>query len=82
LRCAYSAFAASSQFAPSKRLNGRGEIYAVDAADIDRPPAWIEARPGEGMDAAVPARVVLGGHRVELVQHQFALSGGDAKVRV
>src|SRR5262249_4251937 len=60
----------------------RRKIDAVDAADVDSPAARIEARPAGRMDAAMSTRVVLRGHRVELVQSQLVLAGGDAEARV
>src|SRR5215467_4918294 len=56
-------------------------IHRVDAAHVDGPPARVETRSREGVDAAVPAVVVLRGHCIELVQRQLALSG-DAKAGV
>jgi hypothetical protein len=58
------------------------KVHAIDATNVDRPPARVKAWPAEGMNATDPASVVLGRHRVELVQGQFALTRGDAKALI
>jgi hypothetical protein len=44
------------------------DINAVDAANIDRPCAWIESWAGKWMDTTMPARIVFGRHCVELIK--------------
>jgi len=58
------------------------EVDIVEAADIYGPFARIEARASEGMDSAMPAKVMLSRHGVELVQRKLAFARNDAEVLV
>jgi hypothetical protein len=60
-------------------LDGR-EIDAVDAPNIKRPPAWVEARPNERMDSAVLAKIMLRCLRIELIKSEIVFACEDAKV--
>lgn len=52
-------------------------INFIDAANIHHPLARVKARPTERMDSAVPAEVVPGSHRAELMQRQFVFTRQD-----
>src|SRR5690349_15357568 len=60
----------------------RGEIDAVDAANIKGPAAWIESRANERMDSAMLAEIVLRCLRIELIKRQVVFAREDAKVGV
>src|SRR5947207_12175037 len=57
-----------------------GKIHLVDAANVRRPLAWIEPGPNEGVDAAMPAEVVLRRLGVELIERELLLAREDAKI--
>ena len=63
------------------RVEGR-QFDAVDASNVDSPACGIKARTDEGMDATVATEVMLGCHRVELVESQLSLAGEHAKARL
>jgi hypothetical protein len=62
-------------------FNGR-QIDAIDAADVKGPSAWVEARAGERVNAAVVAKIVLCGFRVELIKTEIGFACEDAKTRI
>jgi hypothetical protein len=62
-------------------LEGR-QIDAINATDVEGPPAWVESRANERVDSAKLAEEVLGGLRIELIQGEIRLSREDPKVCV
>ena len=62
-------------------LEGR-QIDAINATDVEGPPAWVESRANEWMDSTILAEEVLGRLRIELIQGEIRLSREDTKVCV
>lgn len=58
------------------------QVDIINTAKIDRPLCGCNAGTTERTDAAMAARVVLGSHRVELIEREIALSREDAKMGV
>src|SRR5262245_50667879 len=60
----------------------RGDIDAVEAAGVDADPVGVQARPVEGVDAAMPAEDVLGRAGVEAVDAERVLAREQCEIRL
>ena len=60
----------------------RGQIDAIDAADVKDPSAGVEAWAGERVNSAVATKIVLRGFRVELIKHEIGFAREETKTRI
>src|SRR5689334_15217500 len=58
----------------------RRRVDAFDTAHVEYPAPRIEPRTRKGMNAAMPAEVMLRGLRVELVEDELRFAGHDLEV--